>query len=161
MIYTAILLSEFLVLTFLGWFFHFCLHRKWSGQFYRSHQYHHSVLYPPNSFLSEEYREPKKDNSVILFAIVFAPFVIVQLLLTILQVIPLVLGIVMLVEMGIIAFLNNALHDSFHLYKSFWHKFWFFDKLQKLHLIHHQRQNTNYGIFNFWFDRIFRTYKRK
>jgi sterol desaturase/sphingolipid hydroxylase (fatty acid hydroxylase superfamily) len=55
--------------------------------------------------------------------------------------------------------LHNNMHDSFHIRKTFWHKFPFFQKLIKSHYQHHINMGTNYGIFSFFWDKLFKTYK--
>lgn len=161
MLLGAVLVSilTFIALTFLGYISHWAFHQKWSGLFYRKHYTHHFVLYPIEDFVSDKYRNPKKDNSVFLFAIVFAPFVFTALFLTIFHIIPLLFGLIILGEMLIFSILNDQLHDAFHLNNSFWHRFWFFDRLKKLHFQHHIDTNSNFGIFNFAFDKILGTYK--
>lgn len=160
MIEIAVLFTTFILLTFLGYGFHWMFHQPWSKRFYVAHMNHHTKQYPPTDFYSDKYRDPGKDNTVLLFAFAFAPFVITTIALTATASISLFLGLSILAEMAIIGVLNNSLHDSFHLRKTFWHRFKFFDRLTKLHYQHHIDMRMNYGIFNFTFDRIFRTFKQ-
>jgi sterol desaturase/sphingolipid hydroxylase (fatty acid hydroxylase superfamily) len=153
-----VLLLVFILMTFLGYAFHWMFHQKWSGPFWKAHMVHHLFRYPPSSFLSAKYRDAGKDNTTWLFALVFAPLIIAVIVLTVFHIISLFIGISILIEMSLIGALNNSLHDSFHLTNSFWHRFWFFDRLVKLHLNHHIRMGSNFGIFSFSWDRIFRTY---
>lgn len=161
MTYLLLLYLELLSLLFLGYGIHWCFHREWSGIFFRKHRKHHDILYPPDQFISSKYRDPGSDNSVILFSVAFSPFVLSLLVITIFHIIPPLLGILMLGEMAIVATINNYLHDSFHLEKSIWHRWPGFTKLRQLHLMHHINQSSNYGIFNFWCDRFFGTYKER
>lgn len=133
-------------------------HQPWSGRFNRAHLNHHLKQYPPTDFYSDKYRDPGNDSTFILFAIVFAPIVATTILLTIIGIINLFLGLSILVEMAIIGFLNDSMHDSFHLRHTFWHRFKFFDRLIRLHYNHHTNMRVNFGIFTFLFDRIFGTY---
>lgn len=146
------------VLTFLGYGFHWMFHQPWSGRFFKAHMNHHTKQYPPSDFYSDEYRDPGKDNTVWLFALVFSPIVLTMIALTVTGTVSLFMGLAILAEMGIIGWLNNSLHDSFHLRNSFWDKFPFFEKLRKLHFEHHVDMSKNFGIFSFIWDKIFGTY---
>jgi len=158
MIVFAIILTLF-TLTLLGYGFHWMFHQPWSGHFYKAHMNHHLKQYPPTDFYSDTYRYAGKDNTVVLFGLVFAPIVITMIVLTATGGVSLFLGLSVLAEMGIIGALNNSLHDCFHLRNSFWQKFSFFERLRKLHFQHHVDMSTNYGIFSFIWDQIFGTYR--
>jgi sterol desaturase/sphingolipid hydroxylase (fatty acid hydroxylase superfamily) len=150
---------SFIFMTLLGYITHKIFHKKWSGRFYRAHFNHHYLQYPPEDLISDKYRDAGKDNTVYLFALCFSPFIIGNIILTILGIIPIILGVGIFIEMAVVSLLNSELHDAFHLTNSFWHKFWFFDNLKKLHFQHHFDQSKNYGIFSFMWDKIFRTYR--
>lgn len=158
MIEVVALLFTLIILTFLGYAFHMMFHQPWSGHFYKAHMNHHLKQYPATDFYSDTYRYAGRDNTVWLFGLVFAPLVITMIVLTATGAISLFLGLSILAEMGIIGWLNNSLHDSFHLRNTFWEKFSFFDRLRKLHYQHHVNMSTNYGIFSFVWDKIFGTY---
>jgi sterol desaturase/sphingolipid hydroxylase (fatty acid hydroxylase superfamily) len=161
LLYLAVIIFGLMSMTFLGYFFHWIFHQKWSGRLNIAHKTHHNILYPPKDFVSDVYRNPKKDNTVYLFGLVFAPFILTAFFLTVFRIIPLGIGLIILGEMAIVGTVNNFLHDAFHLKNSFWHKFWFFPRLKRLHYNHHVRQNTNFGIFSFVWDRVFHTYNNK
>lgn len=161
MIYVLILLATFILFTFLGYVFHWMFHQKWSGFFYKAHDNHHNIQYPISDLISEKYREAGKDNSTFLFAIAFAPIIIVAVLLIVFGVIGKLLGAFLFVEMSIIGATNIWLHDGFHIHKSVWHKWPGFLKLRKLHFLHHKNTLTNFGIFSFTFDKLFGTYKEE
>lgn len=158
MVYVAVLIFGFFLLSLLGYITHYAFHQKWSGVFYRKHMTHHLVLYPADRFMSDAYRDSGKDNTVWMFAAVFAPFVLTALLLTVFSVISLGIGLCIFAEMTIIGVLNNYLHDAFHLSSSVWHRWPGFQKLKALHLNHHIRMDTNYGIFSFYWDKWIGTY---
>lgn len=159
MIEVVILFITLIAMTFLGYAFHLMFHKPWSRRFYQAHMNHHLKQYPPSNFISDNYRDAGNDNTVWLFTIVFSPFVLTVLILTLTHVLSIFLGVSVLIEMILIGLLNNSMHDSFHLKKTFWHRFWFFDSLIKLHYYHHIDMSTNYGIFSFIWDKIFGTYK--
>jgi sterol desaturase/sphingolipid hydroxylase (fatty acid hydroxylase superfamily) len=157
----AILVSilTFIALTSLGYISHWAFHQRWSGRFYTSHMSHHLVLYPPSDFYSDKYRDAGKDNTSVLFFLIFLPLILGAIAITVLKIIPLLFGIIILVEMAAFGAANNVLHDAFHLRKTFWQRFWFFDKLVKLHIQHHKNMKKNFGILFFWPDKLFNTFK--
>jgi sterol desaturase/sphingolipid hydroxylase (fatty acid hydroxylase superfamily) len=160
MIFTIVILFlTFVFLTFLGYSVHRMFHSPWSGRFYRSHKNHHFQQYPADNLVSDVYRDAGADNTFWLFFLCFSPFIISNIVLTILGIIPIILGVGIFIEMAIVSFINDRLHDSFHITKTFWHRFWFFDRLQKLHFLHHFDVNSNFGIFSFFWDRLFGTYQ--
>jgi len=154
----AAIIFTFALLTLLGYAFHAMFHKPWSGQFFKAHMNHHLKQYPPTDFYSDTYRYAGKDNTVVLFGLVFSPLVVTMIVLTATGAVSLFLGLSVLAEMGIIGWLNNSLHDSFHLRNTFWERFAFFERLKKLHFQHHVNMQSNYGIFSFVWDKIFRTY---
>src|ERR1039457_5727291 len=128
-LYFVILVLCFFLFSFLGYVFHWFFHQPFSGIFYRKHYAHHNTQYPANDMFSVKYRSSGKDNSIFLFGILFAPIVLTALFLTIFQVIPIVLGILIMIEVAVIGYLNGAIHDDMQLFVSFWSKFWFFGEL--------------------------------
>jgi sterol desaturase/sphingolipid hydroxylase (fatty acid hydroxylase superfamily) len=108
---------------------------------------------------SKKYRSSGKDNSIILFGILFSPVVLGMLAMTIFHVVPMVLGILLLIEMAIVSILNATIHDDMHLFTSFWGRFWFFGELVYKHHIHHQNVSRNLGIFYFGWDKVFGSYQ--
>ena len=141
--------------TFLGYVFHTMFHKPWSGRFYKAHMTHHEKLYPVNDFLSDEYRDPGKDNTVWLFLLMFSPLAPILFALVFYSIIPLPMGIMALIEMILIGWVNNNMHNGFHLRKSRWDKFKFYARLRKLHYQHHIDMNSNFGIYSYMWDRIF------
>lgn len=153
-----ILLLIFILFTFLGYVFHWMFHQEWSGIFYRKHKNHHEKQYPETDLISDVYREAGADNTTFLFLGVFSPIIIGTILLMVFGVVGKIFGGVILFEMVVIGLINAYLHDSFHLNKSIWHKWPAFDRLRKLHFIHHHNQSKNFGIFSFVWDRMFKSY---
>jgi sterol desaturase/sphingolipid hydroxylase (fatty acid hydroxylase superfamily) len=145
----------FLLTTFLGFVIHWFFHQPFAGRFYKAHLNHHEKQYPPNDLVSDEYRNAGKDNTVFLFLIIAAPILITIVLMMIFSVIPFILGLLTLIEVSVIGYVYNAMHDAFHLRKSVWNRFPGFEKLRMLHFIHHQNMKVNFSIFWFFWDRVF------
>lgn len=158
-IHLLILIAFFIVFTFLGYAFHRIFHQPWSGRFYKSHMNHHLKQYPLNDFYSDKYRNSGKDNSVWLFAIAFSPLVAILVWSVVSGHVGILFGAMIAIEMAIVGWLNDSMHDSFHIRKTFWHKFPFFQRLIDLHYQHHVDMGTNYGIFSFYWDKVFKTFK--
>jgi|ERR1019366_1572910 sterol desaturase/sphingolipid hydroxylase (fatty acid hydroxylase superfamily) len=164
MLYILVGIITLIILTFIGYISHLWFHSKSSGPFYRSHLTHHYTLYPKTDLISkptEGYRSAGKDNTTYLFALIFAPLVLTCLGLTIFSVIPIWIGLLILLEMFLISIVNETMHSEFHLPNGFWHHFWFFKRLQKLHFLHHSFVLRNLGIYSYTWDRIFGTYRDK
>lgn len=136
------------------------MHQPFSGPFYRKHWAHHYKQYPANDMFSVKYRSSGKDNSIFLFGILLSPVVLGMLAMTIFHVVPMVLGILLLIEMGVVGYLNAAIHDDMHLFKSFWGRFWFFGELVYKHHIHHLDTSKNLGIFWFGWDKVFGSFQK-
>lgn len=159
MLYLAVFLFVLALGTFLGYIFHRMFHQPWSGRFYEAHMTHHLKLYPPTDYYSDTYRKPGRDNTVWLFAAVFSPLGVLVIGLMFWHVISILMGIGIIAEMSLIGFVNNSMHDGFHLNRSFWDRFGFYARLRKLHFEHHVDMGKNYGIFSFVWDKLFGTYK--
>ena len=103
---------------------------------------------------SDRYRSSGKDNSIVLFGILFAPIVLGTFFLTIFQVIPLVLGVLIMIEMAIIGYLNGSIHDDMHLFVLFGAAFGFFVNWCIFIISLHLNVRSNLGIFYFGWDKI-------
>jgi sterol desaturase/sphingolipid hydroxylase (fatty acid hydroxylase superfamily) len=62
----------------------------------------------------------------------------------------------------LVGLLHNYLHDAFHisghwLYRVPFVNMWF-SHLVSLHYLHHVNMNSNFGIFTFHWDKVFKTF---
>lgn len=64
-----------------------------------------------------------------------------------------------LVAASISAFVNDYLHEVMHLEDSRWIGFDWFQKMREQHVVHHVDLTRNYGIYQFFTDKLFGTYK--
>lgn len=148
----------YFVSTLLGYLIHKLFHKEWMGFAAKSHLVHHNIKYPPGDLISDKYRHAGKNTTILLFI----PIVIGALSFTVF------LGYVGIltpfyaalgaIEILLITYLHNALHDAFHVHNSFWNRIPGFKKMQGLHFEHHLKMDTNFGIFDFTWDKIFKTY---
>ncbi len=152
-------LVAFLIVCFFGYGVHWLLHQKWMGRAFEAHMTHHLKLYPPNDYYSlDKYRSAGEDNTFYTFAFASLPLLLVPIILCYFGVFSIIFTIYILSEMLIIGFLHDYLHDAFHIYNHCLNKFRFMQKLNELHFQHHLNMKKNFGIFNFWFDKLFKTY---
>lgn len=157
----AILLTLFisyLATNLFGYVVHWSLHQEWVGRHHEAHMTHHLRLYPPEDFTSLAYRSAGKDSTVWFFAAASIPMILVPILLGYFGVISIVCMVAALIMEGTLGFLHNYIHDAMHIKPHWMRSLPFFDRLSKLHMLHHIDMNTNYGIFTFHWDRLFRTF---
>lgn len=144
--------------TFIGYWVHWSFHQPWALWFYHAHMNHHKVQYPATDFFSEKYRSAGKDNTVILFAVVFTPVILTILALAFFGTVSWTISICSLISLIAWGLIHNYVHDEFHLTDSIWKSSSLFLKWRSLHYIHHLDMTTNYGIVFFLWDRLFKTY---
>jgi sterol desaturase/sphingolipid hydroxylase (fatty acid hydroxylase superfamily) len=158
MIVVLVAIVSLIVSNFLGYWIHRALHQKWSGPFYRAHMQHHLELYPPRSLASDKYREAHWYNRG--FSLFTLPFLFIVLVATciahMLQVPLWVVLVTSIVFVGF-GFLNDWIHDSFHLHKHTLQKFKYYRRMRIAHFIHHVDMSKNYGIVSIEWDYVFRT----
>ena len=160
-IFVVIVLTYFST-TLFGFLVHKALHQKWTGKYNKAHMTHHLKLYPPDDFTSDIYRDPGKDNTVLIFAVSGIPLFVSPIILYCLGTLSLSLMIICLIEMAIVGLLHDRIHDSFHI-KNHWFNHipivgsWF-QGWKKLHYLHHIRMQKNLGIFEFYWDKFFKTF---
>lgn len=157
------ILITFLISSLFGYVVHKSLHQEWTGSVHQAHMTHHLRLYPPDDYVSDVYRDAGKDSTPKFFAIAAVPLVSAPIILWLVGALSLSLMVVALIVEVIMAFLHNYLHDAFHIRNHWLYRIpgigsWF-QHLVDLHWMHHIDMNTNYGIFYFIFDRLFRTFQ--
>ena len=157
-VFITIILS-FLITSLFGYVVHWSLHQKWAGILYKAHRVHHYKNYPISDFVSDTYRQAGINSTPKFFFIGALPLIITPIVLWYIGVMPLSILISILVVEGIMGFLHNYLHDAFHIRNHWLYKVpvinkWF-AKWFKLHFLHHYNISKNFGIFNFFWDRVF------
>lgn len=149
--------------TLFGHVVHWSLHQSWMGRFNTAHMTHHLKLYPPGDYSSDEYRSAGKDASTRFFAVAALPLILAPLILLLVGFISWPVALVILFVEGAIGFLHNYMHDAFHINNHWLNKIPVinrsFDRWNKIHYIHHIDMSKNYGIFTFFWDRLFGTYQ--
>jgi sterol desaturase/sphingolipid hydroxylase (fatty acid hydroxylase superfamily) len=151
---------SFFLTTLLGYVAHWILHQSWSGRLYEAHRTHHFILFPPEDFYSDTYRDAGIDDSGKFFIALFSPLLLLILALGWFGVYPLWMGFLIVGEMGVIGYMHDLLHEKLHLTKTWWKQFGWFQEWTRLHITHHQDVSKNLGIFSFWVDRVMGTFKK-
>lgn len=152
---------SFMILSLFGYVLHRMLHQPYMGKFYRSHLVHHFKLYPPEHFSSLVYREPGKDNTVIVFLMFGAPLIVLPIVLCFWGVISWPVFVCASICLAVFGGLNNYLHDAFHLTEHWLLRYGWFKRLVALHYLHHVHVQSNYGIYWFGWDKVFGSYWSK
>lgn len=161
MVFLLLAILTFFVITLFGHVAHWFIHQPLAGKFNRSHMTHHLKLYPPTDYLSKKYRHPGKDNTVLIFAILSIPMLILPWVALGFGVITLFQALFIFVEMLILGAAHDYVHDAFHIKGHWLYKFKMFRKWNVLHYRHHVNMKSNFGIFYFMWDRVFGTLSTK
>ena len=149
--------------SFFGYWAHKSLHLKIMSFFSNSHKVHHDKLYPISDFKSDKYRSAGKDSTVIFFAFASLPVLAIPFLLSLFGVLSLFQALFSVAIMLFIGWAHDYVHTLFHLNTHWLQKVPFiskyYNKLEKLHYLHHVDDTKNFGILVFWWDQLFRTMK--
>jgi sterol desaturase/sphingolipid hydroxylase (fatty acid hydroxylase superfamily) len=151
-----------LVTSLFGHCMHWALHQPGAGRAHQAHMVHHLKLYPPNDYVSKTYRHAGKDSSPQFFATGATPLVVLPGILWVFGIMSLTVMLTVLAVEVVMAFLNNYLHDSFHIENHRLNRVWavrrWYERLTAVHYLHHLDMTKNFGIFTFWWDRFFGSY---
>ena len=154
--FLIVTLAVYAVGNLLGYVVHRLLHCKWMGKAYEDHYHHHCRIYPPHDYLSEEYREPPMDADQGKYYI--TAFVLMCTPLLAWSWVYFVWGVLMAL---IVLKANAWVHDVLHIRGHYLERFRLFRWLREVHFQHHVDVHTNFGIFVFFPDHLFRTYAGK
>jgi sterol desaturase/sphingolipid hydroxylase (fatty acid hydroxylase superfamily) len=153
-------LGTYALTSFLGYAVHRALHQKWAGRAYTSHRMHHLSLYPPGDLVSESYRSAGNASTVYTFILAFSPLILIPTLLCAMGIVTFSTAFTSVLVMVLVGVLNDAFHDSFHLRSSFLQKIIpGYENLRQSHFVHHVNMKKNFGIYGFFWDKIFKTFK--
>lgn len=156
----VVFLVSLVVASLFGYLVHRALHSPWLGPLYRSHMQHHLTMYPPGRLVSDEYRNvPWYNRGPVLFAfpmlMVLCAFCGLMWLLG-LSLVSMAVFIVTVISFG---FINDYVHDSFHLTRCWLQRFKSYLKLRNEHFVHHNDMTVNFSIVNMVWDKVFKTMK--
>ena len=159
----AIILTLFIMIftfvygTLAGYVVHWLLHTPMFERLAKAHNTHHE-LYTPDDFVSETYRDAKNNDSVF----VFVPIITTAIALACIPlwflfstwwIYPIIIALG-----ASVGWLNDHMHEAFHIINHPYNKYNYFLKLKHLHLMHHMHPKKNHGIIWFGPDKLFRTF---
>lgn len=164
MAFLLTLLISYLATSLFGYVVHWCLHQPWMGKANTSHLSHHQIQYPPEDFVSKEYRSAGEDDSFKFFAIAAIPLILVPIILFLVGVLPWYLALAALIMEAIMGFAHDYFHYSFHIENHWLSRIpvvkHIFKVWVELHYVHHVDVTANYGIFCFHWDKLFKSFRR-
>ena len=157
------LISVYFLTNLFGHVIHWILHQKWSGYLNKAHMAHHIELYPPEDYLSYTYREPDfKESTPKFFAVAAIPLILLPIILWFIGILPFTIALISIIEMFVIGAIDYYVHDWFHIKNHWINKVPFlnksFKKWNHLHYLHHIDMNKNFGIYSFFWDKVFKSY---
>lgn len=165
-----VILFSFIYTEFVGYITHRFLHSGKAGWLGDLHAEHHE-LYPVGAAqVDDEYRFTDRSNWIekvglewiIPIAVVTFPVSLLLLLLG-MSWQYLLAGVMISLAWAWIGF--TYMHTAFHL-KKFWmvENYIFggwFKETRKIHFVHHNDQQVNFGIVFYWFDKLYETFQRR
>jgi sterol desaturase/sphingolipid hydroxylase (fatty acid hydroxylase superfamily) len=120
------------------------------------------ILYPPSDYVSKEYRQAGRDSTPKFFAIAGIPLILAPIVLWYFGIIGMPVAITVIVVEALMGFLHNYLHDAFHIKDHWLYRIYAIRRLfahwTAIHYLHHVEMSKNYGIFTYFWDRVFGTY---
>lgn len=153
-----IILFTFVYGSLAGYFVHWLLHTDAFSKWSKSHNVHHT-LYTPDDFESDTYRDAKENDSVWVFVPIITGAIVIAcvplwFIFSEWWIFPIILA-----EGIFVGWLNDYIHDAFHVKNHWLNRFRWFWHLKDLHWIHHVYPKKNIGILWFIPDKMFKTYE--
>jgi hypothetical protein len=150
------LVVGYFVIQSTGYAVHKALHHPALGKIHDTHDVHHKLMYPPEDYLDTgKYREvPDNAQPFKYYAAAAVPLVAAVFIF-----LPLTIAISLAVELAVVAWANDWLHQKMHI-KGYWlERYTWFHHLRALHWHHHVDDSKNIGIFSWFTDKILGTYE--
>ncbi len=119
----------------------------------------HHTLYSSSDYLSKKYRKAGKRNSSVIFIPIIGSVLLLLLGILYFVGIPLWILLVVIIESLIIGYMHDKVHELSHVEGNMFEKFKIFQTWRKIHYEHHNDMSKNYGIFWFFWDKLFKSFK--
>ena len=130
---------------------------RYGYHIYKIHKNHHTIHYPCNNLLSNEYRT-NFIYGLYEGVVIYSPPMMI-ILLSLYPLVKINTFLIISSELLFIAFISDYLHSQIHLNGSWLEKYkWFQDK-RKEHFIHHKYMNKNMNIMDMTMDKLNKSYK--
>ena len=143
-----------LVMSFAQTLMHYKLgHHPMGGKFFRNHINFHHTYYSQDHLVSQTYLGDEGNNTPFFFIPVFLVGGCTYLVL------PVDLFVVEVVACAASFYAHVFFDKEYHVEGSRLRKFAWFRRKQELHFIHHRREDSNFAVIHFFWDRILGTYR--
>ena len=129
-------------------------HHRAGGSMFRTHLRNHHAIYS-RVFTAAHYID--EDQS--LTAYYLLPITICAALAF--WLLPLALALTVIATFLVSLAMHVYLHVEYHLENSVWNNYGWFRRRQRLHRIHHELPNRNFGVIEFVWDRVLGTYSEE
>jgi len=129
---------------------------RYGSYIYKIHKNHHTIHYPTNNLLSNEYRTNPihgLPEGVIAYGPPMLLFYFFLYLVVKLDTFFIISG-----ETLFVAFISDYIHSQIHLNRSWLEKYKWFQKKREAHFIHHKNVNKNMNIIDMTMDKLNGTY---
>jgi sterol desaturase/sphingolipid hydroxylase (fatty acid hydroxylase superfamily) len=129
-------------------------HRRLGGLFFRNHINFHHTYYARGHLASATYQGQEGNNT---------PFFLIPVFLVgtaIFFILPLALFVAMLVAAAASFYAHVYFDKAYHVEGSRFERYAWFRRRQQLHFVHHLHANSNYAVIDFFWDRLFGTFRR-
>jgi len=132
---------------------HWVGHKRFGGRFFRNHISFHHTFYARGHLESAIYRGSGGNNT---------PFFVVPIALVaagLFFVLPTELFLTLILASGASFGAHVVLDRAYHVHGSWLTRFAWFRRKQQLHFVHHLHANANFAVMDFFWDRVFRTFR--
>lgn len=153
-----IILTTLFVLITYAHFSHKLLHSKITGKYNKSHMAHHILLYPKHNCFSDTYRSAGKNDSSRFFILFGMPIIIIPIIMYAVGSITGFSLICSLLTTLFFGVFNDLCHMYYHTNHHFLDKFHICREMKRLHFLHHVKMQRNFGITNFLFDKVLKSF---
>jgi hypothetical protein len=128
-------------------------HGSWGGKLYRNHINFHHTYYAKDHLVSPVYRGEEGNNTPFFFIPVFMVGSVTFFLL------PLDLFVVQALACAASFYAHVFFDKEYHVEGSWLERFAWFRHMRALHFEHHRHANANFAVIDFYWDRLFGTYR--
>jgi sterol desaturase/sphingolipid hydroxylase (fatty acid hydroxylase superfamily) len=148
-------IATHLVMSFSQTLMHYKLgHHPLGGAFFRNHINFHHTYYSSDHLVSRTYLGDEGNNTPFFFIPVLAAGACTYFLL------PLDLFVVAVVVCAASFYAHVFFDKEYHVEGSRLQRFAWFRRKQELHFVHHRHPDANFAVIDFFWDRVFGTYRR-
>jgi hypothetical protein len=154
-LFLIIAVATHLVTSFTQTLMHYALgHHSIGGEFFRNHINFHHVYYSKENLVSQTYLKEDGNNTPFFFI----PICLVGACMYF--VLPVDLFIAQTVACAASFYAHVFFDREYHVEGSWLRRFAWFRRMQELHFVHHRHGDCNFAVTDFFWDRIFGTYRQ-